>query len=300
MPRNLKKIVRSWIQFQVNKSLLRSFSSKNRPLDLSITHEKNPRNISELFLWPVYPILLYYQEERLIFSTVLITFLSYWIMAALTALRTYISMYYSQQPTLFYHSTSRCMFLLFSVYCRDYSLRKSAKCHNSCPLSKWRKTKSYWLGVFCGSFLGIYCWLPSNLESGIQASDYLLSSNTGLSIPLSLELNNYHLRIQPLLWWLISGPPWKIKQIRDFLWFSAVDNKKLCERFSIVSKDMSYFLSTISTAQNKQLLACIGIYVFFILKETVRNCYLQCWRWINLWISLLSWNTGIPLSQNVD
>ncbi len=114
-----------------------------KKIDHWISHnswKKKPRNVSQLF-YDLFILLLYYQEERLIFTTVLITFLSYWIMAVLTALRTYISMYYSQQPTLPYHSTSRCMFLLFSVYCRDYSLRKSAKCHISYPLSKWQKRK---------------------------------------------------------------------------------------------------------------------------------------------------------------
>ncbi len=33
-----------------------------------------------------------------------------------------------------------------------------------------------------------------------------------------------------------------------------------------------------------------------ILTETVRNCFLKSWHWINLWISILSWNTGVPLS----
>ncbi len=119
MPRNLNEILRSWSRLPVKLSFLRRFFFKKSITGFRITHAKNPRNVSQLFLWPVYPILLYYQEERLIFSTVLITFLSYWIMAVLTALRTYISMYYSQQPTSPYHSSSRCMLLLFSVYCRD-------------------------------------------------------------------------------------------------------------------------------------------------------------------------------------
>ncbi len=40
-----------------------------------------------------------------------------------------------------------------------------------------------------GIFVAVWNWV---------ASDYLLSSNTGLSIPQSLELNNYCLLIQPL------------------------------------------------------------------------------------------------------
>jgi hypothetical protein len=74
-------------------------------------------------------------------------------------------------------------------------------------------------------------------------------------------------------------PFFKNQQLRDFLWFSAVEAREEIERFPIVSTEMSYFLPIISMAQNKQLLACIvlrqeGSY----FTEIIRNCYLQSWH----------------------
>ncbi len=83
----------------------------------------------------------------------------------------------------------------------------------------------------------------------------------------------------------------------DFSGFLPERVEKQEKDFPFHSTEMSYFLPTIWMAQNKQFLTCIvwrqeGSF----FTEIIRNCYLKSWHWINLWISLLSWNTGIPLS----